>query len=35
VGTIYGNEIEWSYRVKDRYSDSHTDFCETLARFDY
>jgi hypothetical protein len=35
VGTIYGNEIEWSYRVKDRYSDSHNDFCETLARFDY
>jgi hypothetical protein len=35
VGTIYGNEIELSYRVKDHYSDSHADFCETRARFDY
>jgi hypothetical protein len=35
VGTIYGNEIELSYWVKDRYSDTRADFCETRARFDY
>jgi hypothetical protein len=35
VGTIHGNELELSYRVKDRYGDSHADYCETRARFDY
>jgi hypothetical protein len=35
VGTIIGNEIEFSYRVKDRYNNTRSDFCETVARFDY
>jgi hypothetical protein len=35
TGTIFGNEIELNYRVKDRYSNSYTDFCETTATFDY
>jgi hypothetical protein len=35
VGTIYGNEIELSYRVKDRYNNTRADFCETKATFDY
>jgi hypothetical protein len=35
VGTIYGNEITFSYRVKDLYNHSYSDFCKTTARFDY
>lgn len=35
VGTVYGNEIELSYRVRDRYNDTRSDFCETKARFNY
>lgn len=34
VGTIYGSEIQLSYRVKDRYSNTATDFCKTTARMD-
>lgn len=32
VGTVHGNELSLSYRVKDRYSDTRSDFCETKAR---
>jgi hypothetical protein len=34
VGTLYGNEIQFSYRVRDTYS-SHkpTDFCSATAWF--
>jgi hypothetical protein len=35
TGTIFGNEIELNYRVRDRYNNSYTDFCETTATFDY
>jgi hypothetical protein len=31
VGTLYGNELSLSYRVKDVYNNSRTDFCETKA----
>jgi hypothetical protein len=31
VGTVYGDEIEFSYSVKDVYSGSRTDFCEATA----
>jgi hypothetical protein len=31
VGTVYGNEISMNYRVKDRYTNSRADFCETTA----
>ncbi|MBA4058632.1 MAG: hypothetical protein C0490_28205 [Marivirga sp.] len=31
VGTAYGSYIKLSYRVKDVYSNSYTDFCETEA----
>ena len=31
TGTFYGSEINFTYRVKDRYSNSYTDFCETRA----
>ena len=33
-GTVYGNEIRFNYRVKDRYTNSYTDFCETKAWLD-
>src|SRR5688572_11989974 len=29
TGTVYGSEINFNYRVKDLYSNSYTDFCET------
>jgi hypothetical protein len=35
VGTVYGNEINLNYSVKDRYNNTRTDFCETKARLDY
>lgn len=35
VGTIHGNELILSYRVKDRYNDAPTDFCETNAWLEY
>lgn len=31
VGTVYGNEIEFSYSVRDIYSGTRTDFCEATA----
>ena len=31
VGTVYGDEIEFSYSVKDIYSGARTDFCEATA----
>jgi hypothetical protein len=31
VGTVYGNEISFSYSVKDLYSGARTDFCEATA----
>jgi len=31
VGTVYGSYIKLSYRVKDVYNNSYTDFCETEA----
>lgn len=35
VGTLYGNEIELSYRVRDTYSyHKTTDFCNATAWFD-
>ena len=30
-GSLYRNELSLSYRVKDLYDDSVTDFCETTA----
>jgi hypothetical protein len=35
VGTVLGNEISFSYRVKDVYNNTRTDFCETQARLEY
>ncbi len=35
VGRIFGNEIEFSYYVKDLYSNTFTDFCETVAWLDF
>jgi hypothetical protein len=35
TGTIFGNEIDLNYRVRDRYNSSYTDYCETTATFDY
>ncbi len=32
VGTLHGSYLSLSYRVKDIYSSSYTDFCETEAR---
>ncbi|MFZ2905095.1 MAG: hypothetical protein WAZ98_02720 [Cyclobacteriaceae bacterium] len=31
VGTVYGDEIEFSYSVQDLYSGTRTDFCEATA----
>lgn len=31
VGTVYGSELSLNYRIRDRYSSSPTDFCETKA----
>ncbi len=31
VGTVYGDEIEMSYSVKDIYSGARTDFCEATV----
>lgn len=31
VGTVYGDEIEFSYSVRDIYSGTRTDFCEATA----
>lgn len=30
-GTLYHNELNLSYRVKDRFDDSVADYCETVA----
>lgn len=30
-GTVYANRIDFTYSVKDRYSHTVTDFCETTA----
>jgi hypothetical protein len=35
AGSIHGNELDLNYRVKDRYNNSRTDYCETTAWFDY
>lgn len=32
VGTFYGNEIEFSYKVRDTYQSKPTDFCNGTAR---
>jgi hypothetical protein len=31
VGTVYGDEISFSYSVRDLYSGTRTDFCEATA----
>lgn len=31
VGTVYGDEIQFSYSVRDIYSGTRTDFCEANA----
>lgn len=31
VGTVYGSDIEFQYHVKDLYTGSRTDFCESTA----
>jgi hypothetical protein len=31
AGTVYGSSISMRYRVKDTYTNSYTDFCETNA----
>jgi hypothetical protein len=31
VGTVYGDEIQFSYSVRDVYSGTRTDFCEATA----
>ena len=31
AGTVYGSSISMHYRVKDTYTNSNTDFCETDA----
>ena len=31
VGTIFGDEIQFSYSVRDIYSGTRTDFCEATA----
>ena len=30
-GTVYGNSVSMNYRVKDTYSNSYSDFCQTDA----
>lgn len=35
IGTIYGNEIRLSYSVKDLFGHTYTDFCESVAYFDF
>ena len=35
VGTVYGNEIDLHYSVRDRYNGSRTDFCETKLWLEY
>ena len=35
TGTVHGSEISFNYRVKDLYGNSHADFCETRAIYDY
>jgi hypothetical protein len=30
---VYGDEIEFSYSVRDIYSGSRTDFCEATAQW--
>jgi hypothetical protein len=32
VGTFYGNQIEFSYKVRDTYQYRPTDFCNATAR---
>lgn len=32
VGTLYGNEIQFNYKVRDTYSNKPTDFCNATAR---
>jgi hypothetical protein len=31
VGTVYGDEIEFSYSVRDMVTGTHTDFCKATA----
>jgi hypothetical protein len=31
VGTVYSNEIDFHYSVRDKYSNTRTDYCEALA----
>lgn len=35
VGTVYDNELVLSYRVKDRYNNARSDFCEMNALLEY
>jgi hypothetical protein len=32
VGTVYGNDIEFSYKVRDTYTYKPVDFCHAKAR---
>jgi hypothetical protein len=32
VGTVYGNEIKFNYKVRDTYTNRPTDFCNATAR---
>ena len=34
-GTVFGNELNLSYRVKDRYNNLPSDFCDTKAWLEY
>ena len=35
VGTLHSSDMSLNYRVKDLYSDTRTDFCETWGDRDY
>ncbi|MBL7857759.1 MAG: hypothetical protein JNM57_08720 [Cyclobacteriaceae bacterium] len=35
VGTFRNGDLSLSYRVKDRYNNTRTDFCKTTAWLDY
>jgi hypothetical protein len=35
VGTLNGDELTLSYRIKDLHGYTHSDFCESVARRDY
>jgi hypothetical protein len=35
VGTVFGDELNLNYSVRDRYNGTRKDYCETVAWFEY